>query len=182
MKPSTGIAGAAASACMGLLAACASSQGVDTGTPSAGGTADSVAADGVLATDAGSADSAGAPDLPPGKSVKLVYNGAATTIALGGLPLSDFGGLKCVKLSEIALVAAPAKSHDQLQISDFLAADGFTPKSKSNCKALIPVVGALLAQGCIDPLTRNLQWQSSLGYPGCMHTGDVAEIVLDDRP
>jgi hypothetical protein len=37
-----------------------------------------------------------------------------------------------------------------------------------------------LAKGYIDPATRNLKWDDTLVYPGCMIVKDTAEIVVAD--
>jgi hypothetical protein len=43
------------------------------------------------------------------------------------------------------------------------------------------VSSVALAQGCIDPATRDLSWAATLDYPGCMSVTDTATITLTDR-
>jgi hypothetical protein len=87
-------------------------------------------------------------------------------------------GAQVAKLTDLIALAVPQKPLSGLQGTDFVSADGFTPKSKSNCNALLPVSPETLAKGYLDPATRNLVWDSTLGFPGCMTVRDTAEVYL----
>ncbi|MGC4115654.1 MAG: hypothetical protein QM765_13825 [Myxococcales bacterium] len=115
-----------------------------------------------------------------GKSVKVTYNGNSSTVALGQLTTVSLNGVPYAKLADVLAAAIPGKTLDQLRATDFIGADGFTPNSKTNCATLLPVAGATLAKGYIDPATRNLKWDESLTYPGCMIVKDTAEIIVAD--
>ncbi len=115
-----------------------------------------------------------------GKSVKVTYNGSSSTVALGQLTTVAINGVSYAKLADVIAAAIPGRTLDQLKATDFISADGFTPNSKSDCAALLPLGAAIIAKGYIDPATRKLKWDDSLGYPGCMSVRDTAEIVVAD--
>ncbi|MCL2013168.1 MAG: hypothetical protein FWG75_10340 [Cystobacterineae bacterium] len=117
-------------------------------------------------------------DILPGsgKSIQVFYDGNPTTVDLGKLETESIDGVPYVKLSTVLAAAVPGKSAEELQIADFLASDGFTPKSREHCLALLPVVWPTTSQGHIEPERGNLRWDSSLEYPGCMSVKDVVEI------
>jgi hypothetical protein len=62
--------------------------------------------------------------------------------------------------------------------ADFVAGDGFNPVSSPNCSSIVPVPGANLALGRVTALSRNLLWDDSLDYPGCLDVDDLAEIII----
>ena len=120
----------------------------------------------------------GTPDAGlSGKTVQVVWSGASTEVALGGLQTVEVGGLQLVPLTDVIAGVLGAEPLAGIT-ADFTAGDGFKPGSKSTCDGLIPVPGATLAQGYLDPQTRNLTWDESLQYPGCLHLTDTAEILL----
>jgi len=116
-----------------------------------------------------------------GKSIQVIYGGNSNTVDLGKLPTTDIDGVPYVRLSEVLVAAVPGKTVEELQIIDFVAADGFTPSSRDHCLALLPVFGPTLAQGYIEPTRGNLRWDSSLQYPGCMSVKSVEEILVEDK-
>ncbi|MCL2625257.1 MAG: hypothetical protein FWD46_00355 [Cystobacterineae bacterium] len=114
-----------------------------------------------------------------GKSIEVFYDGNSSTVSLDKLPTVSFNGAPHVKLSDVLAAAIPKKPIAQLQISDFVASDGFSPRQKSNCDDLLPVVGATIEQGYIEPVTRNLKWDNT-DYPGCMSGRDIIEIYVQE--
>ncbi|HCF58016.1 MAG TPA: hypothetical protein DFS52_08495 [Myxococcales bacterium] len=119
----------------------------------------------------------GTPDA--GKTVKVLWQGASTEVALDGLPTVEVAGTQAVRLTEVIAGVLGATPVAGLE-ADFTAADGFKPGSKSTCDGFIPVPGDKLAQGYIDPVSRNLVWDESLQFPGCLRVGDIAEIILTE--
>jgi hypothetical protein len=128
--------------------------------------------------DGGGKDATGN-DGPAAVTVSVSYQGTSQAVALTGMPTIDVQGAPVVRLSDVVAKAFPAASLDKIQ-ADFRSADGFMPASKDFCKTLIPLKGSLLAQGYIDPVTRNLSWDESLKYPGCMSVTGTAEILVTD--
>ncbi len=115
-----------------------------------------------------------------GRSVKFDYAGTVVTVELGRVTPVTVAGAQVAKLSDLIALAVPQKPLSGLQGTDFVSADGFTPKSKSNCNALLPVSPETLAKGYLDPATRTLVWDPELGFPGCMTVRDTAEVYLAD--
>lgn len=113
-----------------------------------------------------------------GKSVKVIYNGSSSAVALGQLPTTAINGASYAKLADVVAAAIPGRSLDELKVTDFVSADGFASSSKADCGPLLPVAAATLAKGYLDPATRNLRWDDALAYPGCMCVRDTAEIVV----
>ncbi|MBW2732609.1 MAG: hypothetical protein JRH20_09455 [Deltaproteobacteria bacterium] len=109
--------------------------------------------------------------------VKVILEGVEEDVALGELSTMEIDGESYVTLSDVVTAAFPAESLAQLQ-ADFEGADGFKPGSKDFCKDTIPVDGALLTEGYLHPQSRNMRWNDSLSYPGCMSPTDLAIITL----
>lgn len=131
------------------LAACGSEQDVDDGTPTL-----------------------------TAKTTRVTYLGASQEIDLSTLGTVDVGGVVVVRLGEVLSTALPEVSLATVG-ANFLSSDGFNPSSKENCALLLPVVGATLNQGYLDPSTRNLSWDVTLAYPGCLAVRDLAEILVE---
>lgn len=128
--------------------------------------------------DAGATPDGGAVGL----LVKVTYNGASTDVDLSTLPTVDVTGVTYVRLSDVVSAAVTTATIDQLTATNFLASDGFSPSSRPACAALLPIDGnTLLTLGYIDPLTRNLHWDDTLGYPGCLSVTDLTELVVADK-
>lgn len=115
-----------------------------------------------------------------GFTVAVLYRDQRVLVDLSGLPVKQIAGLDFVLLSDVVERAFPSIDLGAIT-ADFLGSDGFRPGSKGFCAALVPVDGSLLRQGYISPTTRNLLWDESLQYPGCMRVQDTAEIILADK-
>lgn len=130
-------------------------------------------ADAVVVAD-GLADAVAVP------TVSVVYQGETRTADLSKPARTTLGGLSFVALSTVVTQAFPDLDLAAVA-ADFEGADGFKPGSKGNCAALIPVPGPVLSQGYISPETRNLAWDDSLQYPGCLRVTNTAVIDLAVR-
>lgn len=108
-------------------------------------------------------------------TVEVVYAGAAREIALDQLEAGAFG----VTVADVVGTAWPELDLAASAV-DFVSVDGFRPASRSPCQGLVPVAGALLDQGYLDPATADLTWDEALDYPGCLHPNHVATIVALD--
>jgi hypothetical protein len=128
--------------------------------------------------DAGSTPDGG----PAGLLVKVTYNGTSTDVDLSRLPTVVVAGVSFVRLSDVVTAAVTTTTIDLLTVTNFLGSDGFSSVSRPSCVGLLPIDGnTLLTLGYIDPATRNLYWDDTLGYPGCLSVNDVAEIVVANR-
>ena len=119
-------------------------------------------------------------DAAPGVQVGVSYGGSTTTVTLAALPATTYLGSPSVLLSDAITAAVPGHALSTLA-ADFVAYDGFTPGSKPNCTTLVPVVGDTLAQGYILLGTGDLEWDDSLGYPGCLNVGGLVTITVTDH-
>ena len=131
--------------------------------------------------DAGSLDAGaqldGGTDAGAGLALDVVSNGTRRSIDLSTLPTAPLGVKTVVKLDAVVQAAFPELVGTGFRVS-FLASDGFDPASKANCATLVPLAESLLAQGGVDPLTRNLAWDDALGYPGCLYVHDCTTLTL----
>lgn len=114
------------------------------------------------------------------QTIKVTYNGASTDVALDQPTAVTMDGASYARLSEVVMLAVTNRPIEQLA-ANFLASDGFDPASRDNCATLLPIGGDLLRQGYIDPVTRNVKWDESLQYPGCLSLRDTAEIKVSDK-
>lgn len=135
-------------------------------------------------TDSGKADGAtadrGRTEGVSGKTVQVKYQGKTRVVDLSKPTPVDFKGAKHARLSDVVQLAALGKTLDSLT-ADFMSSDGFKPGSKAPCAKLIPVPGNQLVKGYIDPATRNLKWEDSLKWPGCISVRDLSEIWISDK-
>ncbi len=119
----------------------------------------------------------GSAETSTGLTVNVLYHGETRAADLSKPATTEVNGLTFVRLSDVVRQAYPTLDLAKVA-ADFLGGDGFKPGSKANCATLIPVPGTRLAKGYISPETRNLAWDESLQYPGCMRVHDTAEIDL----
>jgi hypothetical protein len=131
--------------------------------------------DGGVGSDAAKPDSG-----PAGKTVEVIYSGATHKVDVSKPQPVPLDGTSYARLSEVVLLALPAKSLATLA-ADFEAADGVKSSSKSNCATLVPVPGDNLAKGYVHPETLNMRWDDALGYPGCLTLKGLAKIILTDK-
>ena len=135
------------------VAACGGSQSVKNGTPSGQGT------------------------------VNVVYNATSTTVTLSTLTTVAVSGNNYDRLSDIVLAAVTGKMINQLEATNFVGSDGYTPTSKAGSQDYVPTPGTTLATlGFIDPATNNLIWDASLSFPNYMTVRGEAEIDVADVP
>jgi len=114
------------------------------------------------------------------RSVGVTYGGTTETVDLPTLATTDVEGVPLVRLSDVVAAAFPAVVLADVT-ADFVAGDGFRPGQSGNCADVVPIEGAALAQGYIDPATRDLAWDDALDFPGCMGVRDTATIELADK-
>lgn len=113
------------------------------------------------------------------RSVEVTYEGTSAEVDLGSLETVEVNGVDVVRLADVVEAAELGVALADLEF-DFVASDGFRPGSSTNCAGLVPVQGAILEQGYIHPASRNLSWDESLDYPGCLRVDDVATIEAAD--
>lgn len=114
---------------------------------------------------------------PSETSVEVTFDGGSQVVELLGLPTAPIGDQTVVLLDGVLTRAFPSLDVSQVQLG-FLAFDGFDPASKANCQGLVPVPGANLHKGGIIPQTRNLQWEDSLQYPGCLYVHGTVKLIV----
>jgi hypothetical protein len=112
--------------------------------------------------------------------VNVTYGGDTQALDLGQARTTNVDGQALVQLASLALEAYPQLALGSIVVN-FVAADGFVPANSPNCESLVPVLGMLIELGYIVPETRNLIWDETLQYPGCMSVTDTAEIQLADQ-
>jgi hypothetical protein len=128
--------------------------------------------------DAGSPDAGGADAGGDAGLVLTVVSGATTrTVDLAALTTHPLGVKTVVGLDAVVHATFPELQGSGFKVG-FKASDGFDPASKANCMALLPLAESLLPRGGVDPLTRNLAWDDTLGYPGCMYVHDCTTLTL----
>lgn len=135
-------------------------------------------------TDTGARDGTppdhGKPDLPPSKTVQVVYAGKTAVVGLTQPKSVTFEGTLHAMLADLVGLALPGKDQTRLQ-ADFESSDGYRPSTKSTCNGVVPVAGSLFGKGYVDISTRKLRWDLALKYPGCLYVKDVAKIHLSDK-
>ncbi len=134
-----------------LLTACGDDQTVDPGanqTPASDGGAD---ASGVV--------------------VQVSFDGQSKTLDLGTLPTTEYKGVNLIKVSDLWTASQFGVDPATLEF-EFVSTDGFKPSVK-DCADL---PGNVIDKGFLDPTSRNLTWDESLGYPGCYSVKEVAEM------
>ncbi|MFW5739659.1 MAG: hypothetical protein ACOC1F_04775 [Myxococcota bacterium] len=107
------------------------------------------------------------------------YDGQSVPVDLGDLATTPYEGVELVKLSDVWAESGITADRAALAF-EFVASDGFKPSNK-DCEDL---AGTNLDQGYIDPVSRNLTWDESLGLGGCYAVRDTVEmnahLVEDD--
>jgi hypothetical protein len=115
-----------------------------------------------------------------GVTVEVVYSGTSTPVALDDPAPVTLDAETYARLSDVVALALPETDLETVVV-DFEGADGFQPAFKDFCKDLIPLGGATLTQGYVHVTSRNMRWDDSLGFPGCMRVGDLAKLMVTDR-
>lgn len=163
--------------CLSLALCAGCDQSVDPGTD--GGPPDGAAFD-AAGAEGGTGDQGVADGQPAAQTVKVIYKGQTTVVSLSQPTPVTFEGTPHAKLSDVIEIALPGVAQDGLT-GDFTSSDGYKPGSKTTCDGLLPVAGAEFPKGFIDVATRRLDWDPSLGYPGCLSVKDLAEIEVADK-
>jgi hypothetical protein len=115
------------------------------------------------------------------KSVAVTFNGEeAAVVDLANLEVIERDGEQYALLADVVEAAELGVELETLEF-DFEAADGFRSSSTSTCVDVIPMDGALLRQGFVHRLTRNLDWDVEPELPGCVgRLRDLARILAVD--
>lgn len=112
-----------------------------------------------------------------GLMLSVVSGTTTRTVDLSTLPTRALGPKTVVGLDRVVHATFPELEDAGVKMS-FKASDGFDPASRGGCAPLLPLAEALFSRGGIDPLTRNLAWDDTLGYPGCLYVRDCATLTL----
>jgi hypothetical protein len=115
-----------------------------------------------------------------GVMVRVTYEAQSEEVDLTLLDTVQHETVAKVRLSAVVHAGYPELQLDAI-LADFVASDGFTPGSSFNCDGLVPVYGLRLEDGYLDPETRNLSWDQTLSFPGCMYVDDTEEIQISDQ-
>jgi hypothetical protein len=107
-----------------------------------------------------------------GAKLTVVLGASSVSVDLGSVATTAYNGTELVLLSDVWTAAALPVDHTTLEFG-FEADDGFTPASVG-C-AYLP--GADLDLGYIDPTSRNLVWDESLGLRGCYSVGGAKTMT-----
>lgn len=107
-------------------------------------------------------------------------DGGSNIVDLSTFSTVSFEGKDVVKLDLVITAAMPDVTFNTIQLG-MKASDGFDPASRANCMSLVPVPGERLAQGGIEPATRNMTWDNSFGYPGCLYMRDATDFFVTNR-
>ena len=131
--------------------------------------------------DAGVEVDAGVDAGTMGPSVTVhLPDGGSQIVDLSTFSLTTFEGKEVVKLDLVITAAMPGVTFTTIQLG-MKASDGFDPASRANCMTLVPVPGERLVQGGIEPATRNMTWDNTLGYPGCLYMRDATDFFVTNR-
>ena len=113
-----------------------------------------------------------------GLKLKITYASTDYMVDISTVAV-ETSGLALV--SNAVLKALPGKDLSTVNATNFLGSDGFDPSTKPSCQAVLPVDGASLDKGFLDPATLNLTWDASLSMPGCLGVHGLGQILLADK-
>jgi hypothetical protein len=129
----------------------------------------------VLCVLAGCGDQAVNPGPSPSGAIatlQVSYLSQSVPVSLSTLATIDYKGSKVVKASDVWTASQIGADRNLLEY-EFVGDDGFKPSSKDGCPDL---PGTLLEKGYIDPTTRKLSWDGSLGLGGCYSVRGAAQM------
>src|SRR5208283_324228 len=87
------------------------------------------------------------------------------------------------RLSDVLSAAISSMPANNVEVTNFIGSDGFSPTSKPTCAAYLPIPWATLTTNAyIDPATSDLVWDSSLSYAGCIWVSGTNEIDVAEQP
>ncbi|MCK5795600.1 MAG: hypothetical protein KAI47_00340 [Deltaproteobacteria bacterium] len=113
-------------------------------------------------------------------TVEVAFAGQTYEIALSEPAKVTLSGGTYARLSDVLGLALPQKDLKLLRV-DFEASDGFRPGQSPNCPGITPIPGENLTKGYVHTESRNVRWDDSLGFPGCMGVSDLARILVSDK-
>ena len=111
-------------------------------------------------------------------TVEVIFGDVHETVDLSKATLENIEEEQYATLTSVLQLALPNENLEVLTY-DFVAGDGFKPLDSPNCEGLVPLTGDLIGKGYIHPTSRNLIWDASLEYPGCLHVKDLAQILVE---
>lgn len=111
-----------------------------------------------------------------GERLEVVYESSTVSVDLAALATTTYKGMAVVLLSDVWAASELAVDHTTLEFG-FEADDGFSPAGKG-CADL---PGVNLDSGYINPSSRNLAWDESLGLRGC-YSVDSAKRMTGHLP
>lgn len=103
--------------------------------------------------------------------IEVTFEGQSVPVDLGNVTTSTYKDVELVKLSDLWEASGIATDRTTLAF-EFVASDGFKPSVK-DCE---DVPGDVLDRGYVDPATRNLTWDESLGYGGCYSVRETVQM------
>jgi len=136
------------------------------------------AAFGILAC--GSDQVIGSTDLSPGKpdpTLVVQFEEQSVDVDLRTIETSNYKGLNLVGLVR-AWERAKFEADINTLVFEFVGSEGFRPSSK-DCDNL---PGTQLNGGYIDPISRKLVWDESLGLRGCYSVSDTTHMIGHTSP
>ncbi len=120
----------------------------------------------------------GTPTADAGASLQVTYESQSVPVDLSKVPTVDYKGTQLVKLADVWTASQILTDRNTLAF-EFVGDDGFKPSDKNGCNDL---PGSTLDNGYIDPVSRKLTWDESLGLAGCYSVKGAAKMnahVLD---
>lgn len=112
------------------------------------------------------------PAADAGAMIEVNYLADSVDIDLSTLATVDFKASKLVKLTDVWTASKIAADPASLEF-EFVGEDGFKPSTKTGC---FDLPGTVLEKGYIDPNSRKLIWDETLGLAGCYSVNGAAKM------
>ena len=106
-----------------------------------------------------------------GPSITVQYAGQAVEVDIGSIETSIYKGKELVRLSDV-WDSSRIDADRQNLFFEFVGSDGFKPSDRG-CD---DVPGTALDRGYINPMSRKLTWEESLGFYGCYSVSVTVEM------
>ena len=119
-----------------------------------------------------SVDPGTTPGTDAGAKLEVNYLTQSVPVDLSTLSTIDYKGAQLAKLSEVWTASKIQADSTTLEY-EFVGEDGFKPSDKNGCADL---PGTVLDKGYIDPVTRKLIWDETLGLAGCYSVKGAAKM------
>jgi hypothetical protein len=107
-----------------------------------------------------------------GSPFQVNYLTQSADLDLSKLNKSDYKGTSLVKLADVWTASSISADRTTLEF-EFVAFDGFIPSQKTGCGDL---PGSVLEKGYVDPVSRKLTWDESLGLAGCYSVKNAVKM------